>query len=76
MVTETDMVMLGSAASRRRDSVVLPAPEGDDMTSSRPRRGMSVMDCSSLDVLDLLAQLVDDGLEVEADRGQRPVGGL
>lgn len=36
--TDTDMAMLGSAARSRRDSVVLPAPEGEDITSSNPRR--------------------------------------
>ena len=33
----------GSAASSRRASVVLPAPEGEDSTSSRPRRAMRGM---------------------------------
>ena len=65
------------APSRLRVSVVLPAPEGEDSTSIRPRRAMRrVMSLASFDVLHLLAQLVDHGLQLEADRGQRAVVGL
>ncbi len=63
-----------SASSNRRESVVLPAPEGEDSTSSNPRlsilggfvRGVSVKVAPrvSFDVLHLLAQLVDDCLQL------------
>jgi hypothetical protein len=29
-----------SDASKARDNVVLPAPDGEDITKSKPRRGM------------------------------------
>ena len=37
-MTETDRVRAGSRSTSRRAIVVLPAPEGDDRTSSSPRR--------------------------------------
>jgi hypothetical protein len=49
------MVIEGSRASKARDNVVLPAPEGDDMTSSRPRLAIFVRWTGSLNVLHLLA---------------------
>ena len=38
MVTETDNASAGSRSIRRRVIVVLPAPEGEDSTSRKPRR--------------------------------------
>src|SRR5262249_39835122 len=72
----------GSAASRRRASVVLPAPDGEDSTSSIPlrlMRGPPAVPASlpvSLNVLHLLAHLVDDGLELEARPCRLGVVGL
>jgi hypothetical protein len=34
------MEILLSAAKSLRESVVLPAPDGEDMTNNMPRRGM------------------------------------
>src|SRR5262245_28761473 len=61
------MRMPGSAASRRRASVVLPAPDGDDRTSSIPLRAMRGPSLTSplLNVLDLLAHLIDHRFELE-----------
>src|SRR5215831_19935238 len=67
----------GSAASKARARVVLPAPEGEDSTNRRPRRARRavcwLLSCPlpsltvrSLDVLRLLAHLVDDRLELKA----------
>jgi hypothetical protein len=39
VVTDTESSTAGSASSSLRESVVLPAPEGDDSTSISPRRG-------------------------------------
>src|SRR5258708_39152881 len=39
-----DRSTIGSASSSLRDSVVLPAPEGEDSTSINPRR--AIMACS------------------------------
>src|SRR4051812_20631525 len=65
--------MLGSDARRARDSVVLPAPEGDDMMRRMPRLGMWTRDSVLFNVLNLLAELVDHGFELEADCGQAAV---
>src|SRR5262245_29974389 len=68
-----------------RESVVLPAPEGEDRTSISPRRLISAnpLCCSTLtakaplfDVLDLLAKLLDGHLEVDAQTRQLDVGRL
>jgi hypothetical protein len=40
VVTETDRVSSGSRSSSPRAMLVLPAPDGDDSTSIRPRRLM------------------------------------
>jgi hypothetical protein len=37
VVTEIDIEIAGSDSSKRRDNVVLPAPDGDDITKSSPR---------------------------------------
>src|SRR5262245_4501515 len=67
------MRRLASAASRPRDSVVLPAPEGEESTSSSPRRAIAGAPGPpargwgvSLNVLHLLAHLVDHRLELQA----------
>src|SRR5690606_29785630 len=66
--------MLESRASSSRDSVVLPAPEGDDSTSGNPRRAISALLFTlSLNVLHLLSHLVDDRLERETDAGDLDV---
>src|SRR5690606_34262154 len=81
------MVRFGSSWSRRREIVVLPAPEGEDRTSISPRRWMCDGSAASaasigrlsvalLNVLHLLAELLDDGLQVQADTGQLQVAGL
>jgi len=41
VVTETESSTPGSAARSLRDSVVLPAPEGEDSTSMSPRRAIA-----------------------------------
>src|SRR5947207_13496451 len=78
VVTDTDISNSGSRASRRRDNVVLPAPDGDDSTSSKPRRGSSGGDglWRLLDILHLLAKLIDDGLERKPGPDQGRVGRL
>src|SRR4051794_11367570 len=86
------MVSADSSPSSLREIVVLPAPEGEESTSIRPRRltsmkpdvaaGAVIVPMSpftgspSLDVLDLLAQLLDGGLQVDADGGEADIGAL
>ena len=63
----------------RRDMVVLPAPEGDDRTSMRPRRAIpdEGMDRSALfDILYLLAQTLDGRLKIKTQPGQLDIRGL
>src|SRR6516165_545542 len=89
---------IGSAASSMRDSVVLPAPEGEDSTNISPRRAIIACSCpaavtigrlrgrpgwtegsppsQSFQILHLLAKLLDDALELEADIGELDVVGL
>src|SRR3569623_574806 len=85
VVAETDMVRLGSRPSSLREIVVLPAPEGEERTSISPRRLTSMnpedpvgllIKPSSLDVLDLLAQLLDRRLQVDPDAGEADIGAL
>ena len=72
------------AVLRQQGSAIvdLPAPDGEDSTSIRPRRAMPPARRrrssigSSLDVLHLLAHLLDGRLQVEADAGQLDVAGL
>jgi len=68
--------MSGSRASNCLDSVVLPAPDGDDSTNRSPRRAM--VDCvpELLNVLHLLAKLIDHGLELKADVSKGRVCGF
>src|SRR5690242_16530562 len=79
------MVRLGSSPKSFREIVVLPAPEGEERTSISPRRLTSMkpddpaavlIKSSSLDVLDLLAQLLDRRLQVDADAGEADIGTL
>src|SRR6476620_142882 len=81
VVTEMDRVRLGSSSRRSRVSVVLPAPDGEESTSIRPRRPMMSFSSSavmrgSLDILHLLAELLDLRLEVQPDDGEGGVVGL
>src|SRR5687767_14863908 len=71
--------MEGSTSSSRRDNVVLPAPEGDDNTSIRPRRAtVSPSSCAIplLQILHLFAELLDHALQLKADIGQFQVIGF
>lgn len=61
--------MDGSASKSLRESVVLPAPEGDERTSNNPRRAMLVW-LFLLNVLDLFAELIDDGFQFKTDGGE------
>src|ERR1044072_2130876 len=80
------MVRFGSRPSSLREIVVLPAPEGEERTSISPRRLTSMkpddagavitLESSSLDVLDVLAQLLDRRLQVEPDAGEADIGAL
>ena len=81
MVTETDSATPLSSSSSRRDSVVLPAPEGDDSTSISPRRAIVALlplrlRHRSLQVLHLLAELLDHAFQLQADIGELDVVGL
>src|SRR5262249_61055442 len=63
------MRKLGSLPTKRPASVVLPAPDGEDKTSSRPRRRIGACPACwpvSLNVLHLLAHLIDHRLELQA----------
>src|SRR5262245_50043630 len=60
-----------------RDSVVLPAPDGDDSTIIRPRRAIASLPrpcfpppAPLLKILYLLAELLDQALELEPDIGE------
>src|SRR5262245_40828082 len=64
------MVIEGSLSSSLRVSVVLPAPEGDEITRRRPRRSMGMV-LALFNVLHLLAHLIYDGFEAEPDAAQR-----
>ena len=52
-----------------RDSVVLPAPDGDDNTNISPRRSTSLVQATaardSFEILHLLAKLLDDVLHLQ-----------
>ena len=62
VVMETESSSPPWSAISRRHSDVLPAPEGLATIRRTPRRGVR-----SFDILDLLTQLFDDGLELQAD---------
>src|SRR4029077_16720169 len=73
--------MFSSDCKSSRDRVVLPAPDGEERTSIKPRRLMSALilwvHCACLfDILGLLAELVDRRLQREAYARQRYVGRL
>src|SRR6187551_1482687 len=67
--------MLGNSPMSRRQSVVLPAPDGDETTMRSPRGFWSVMvmmaysNGALFDVLDLLAEALELGLHVDDARG-------
>ena len=68
-----------SLLSSRRDSVVLPAPEGDDSTYISPRRATFRFDASSpssLQVLHLFAELFDYAFKFKADVSELEIVGL
>src|SRR5260370_12046198 len=74
-----------SRSSKMRESVVFPAPDGEESTSIRPRRRTSRYPLSLslvtlrptlFDVLDLLAQLLDRDLEIEPDPRQLDIAGF
>src|SRR5262245_30361671 len=63
------MLRHGSAWVSRPASVVLPAPEGEESTSSRPRlsiRSSPEGGLVSLNVLHLLSHLIDHRLQLQA----------
>ena len=72
VVTETDIRIPGSASINRRASVVFPAPDGDDRIYRSPRRATgptalpSLRVDVSLNVLHLLAELIDNALKTKA----------
>src|SRR3954466_15846060 len=59
----------GNSSMRRWQSVVLPAPDGDDTTIRRPRAASVISPKRSLHVLNLLAQPLDLGFGVDDARG-------
>src|SRR5687768_18427448 len=65
------MAIEGSLSSSRRVSVVLPAPEGEEITRRRPRRSIGMGLATLFNVLHLLAHLINDGLEAQANAAQR-----
>lgn len=65
--------MEGSASKSLRDKVVLPAPEGDESTRSNPRRAILILE-DLFNVLNLFAELVDNGFQLKADGGELLVG--
>src|SRR5207253_7315329 len=74
-VTDTDMVSSGIRSINSRDSVVLPAPDGDDSTNISPRRSTPSRlalpaAIVSLQVLHLLAELLDHVLHRKSGIGQ------
>jgi len=68
-------------SSSLRDNVVLPAPDGEERTSIRPRRAtlssfsrMAI--ARSLQVLHLLAELFDDAFKFKTNVGEFKIVGL
>src|SRR5262249_41799368 len=59
VVYETENSSSGNSPSRRRVSVVLPAPDGDETMARTPRRDIRLI---LFHVLDLLAHLLELGL--------------
>jgi len=59
VVADTDIVKSSCFANNAREIVDLPAPDGDDKTSIRPRRGISNgCETSLFNVLHLLSKLL------------------
>src|SRR5476649_1672765 len=61
-----------SLPSNWRDRVVLPAPEGEDRTSIKPRRWTANVS-ASFDILHLLPHALDGALQIDADPRQLDV---
>ena len=76
MVTETESEISLSDARSIFDKVVLPAPEGEDITNNRPRRSTAILEAFLLNVLNLLTHLVDHGFEVKANGRQAAIIGF
>src|SRR5579872_2460629 len=70
VVADTESTSPPFSAIKRRESDVLPAPDGLETISINPRRD------ASLDILHLLAQLIDRRLEFEPDGRKRGRGRL
>src|SRR4029078_7676474 len=68
--------MWWSEARSARDKVVLPAPEGEDITRRRPRLTITVLGFPLFNVLHLLTHLVDDRLQLQAHGRQASIGSL
>ena len=66
------MEMPESFSRSALEMVDLPAPDGDDKTSIRPRLEIATVSVALflLNVLHLLAELFDGRLQFEADAGQ------
>lgn len=62
--------MSGSRASNCLDSVVLPAPEGEDNTNRSPRRAVTDDVAELFNVLHLFAKLINHGFELQPDMGE------
>src|SRR5271155_1115740 len=71
VVTLTESSTSVSAASRAREMVLLPAPEGAAMTRATPLRAIAL-----LNVLHLFADLLDDAFHLQAVTGERRIGGF
>src|SRR3954470_12348555 len=74
VVYETDRRMPGSRSSRARTRLVLPPPDGAATTKRLPRTAarVPVPAAASLNILHLLAHLLDEDLQLE--RGIRKLG--
>jgi hypothetical protein len=81
-VTDIESITLRSDSRSRRDSVVFPAPDGEDNTNISPRRaiiGVSERFLAisvSLQVLHLLAELLDHAFEFKANVRELKIVGL
>src|ERR1700730_56683 len=72
VVTEIDSVRSSSLVWRSiRVKVVLPAPDGEERTTIKPRRSSNCI--SLLDILDLFAELLDLDAQFEAEPRQARV---
>src|SRR5689334_17266651 len=67
------------SSTRLRVSVVFPAPDGEDRMRMRPRRPTGDFESwltASLHILNLLAELLDHGLQFKPDPRERHIIGL